>query len=343
MLRKYLTLISACLWLLVAAARITLAEPVQSPLARIDMLRDRALSARLEGESDLALGLLNQAVGLTAEEFGPASPPVADLYFEMGLAAAEAKKFQRAESLLKQAIEINPYLEIARVKLADVLRLRGKLAESRHHAETALALNIRSLAGRRCLAFTLRQLKDPSAASHHLAILDTFLQEGGAIAPHRSSPRIVLPPQPLRIDRMPDTKASASPARPAGQKSKAKPKAPSKNRPARPRAQERRTAKTQAPAKDTRASSQGKPSVKPESARLKPAKGGLIPPPPPLTPVYPSPALPGASQIQLRTEAKIKPQHKEEVKPDKPAGEKTQPRRRADVDDPFLLDWANDL
>jgi tetratricopeptide (TPR) repeat protein len=114
------------------------AFPHLSSVDDLQLLQSAALRCALNGQLDRSISLQQKAVGIAIREYGADSPAVADMYFHLGTLALEASEFQKAQDALSESVRINPTSVAARVKLAEILRLRGHPEAAQQQALTAV-------------------------------------------------------------------------------------------------------------------------------------------------------------------------------------------------------------
>lgn len=316
--------------------------------SNLTRLLQSARQEHLKGDEDASLAFYERATRLAMHEYGPNSSLVAAIYYEMGVIALQSAKFQKAEDFLSESVRLNPQAVAPRVKLAELLRLRGRAEESLRQANAALSKHHDSIEARQALALSFMQLKDPIMSTKAFAQLDAVAHGRPAKLLATPKPTAISPPAqvatlPIPVV-VPIPKAVAPPV-----KSKAqpiiKPPLPAKKPASLPVGTPKAIPQPQPlppplpkPKPVARAAV---PAPPPPEYRPRPSKGGLVPPPPPVVPVYPSftPPPPPSSGFQLKTEAKVKPKEKprEAPKEEHPAHASS-----SGDDTDFLLDWAAD-
>ncbi|MBZ0185589.1 MAG: tetratricopeptide repeat protein, partial [Candidatus Obscuribacterales bacterium] len=93
-------------------------------------LRQQAFQFYLEARYDEAAELYQEAIELAKESYGEKSSFVADLYYEAGSMCLEEGNFSMASRFLPLAVKINPNYTMARVKLSELLMMKGKSDEA---------------------------------------------------------------------------------------------------------------------------------------------------------------------------------------------------------------------
>ncbi len=129
-------------------------------------LRSIAFEHYLSGDSDAALDYYQKAVDTASHDYGADSSYIAQLYYEMGTLALDAKKFLKSESYLQKAVQHNPNSIMARVKFAELLQLRGKNDEALQQIQAALAKHNGSPEAREALVIWLQSNKKMARAIH---------------------------------------------------------------------------------------------------------------------------------------------------------------------------------
>ncbi len=120
-------------------------------------LRVLAFQCYIEGQTESALETYQRAVKRAIEEYGNDSTIVADIYYEMGSLAFDAGKENTAESWLNESLKRNPNSEMARIKLAEIYRVRSKHDQALAQIQTCLKRNRNSITARRALVVWLQE------------------------------------------------------------------------------------------------------------------------------------------------------------------------------------------
>jgi tetratricopeptide (TPR) repeat protein len=120
-------------------------------------LRVLAFQCYIEGQTESALETYQRAVKRAIEEYGDDSTIVADIYYEMGSLAFDAGKENTAESWLNESLKRNPNSEMARIKLAEIYRVRSKHDQALAQIQTCLKRNRNSITARRALVVWLQE------------------------------------------------------------------------------------------------------------------------------------------------------------------------------------------
>jgi hypothetical protein len=135
-LKLLFTLLLACSYIGCLKAD---AIPILGSADDLKLLQSAALRCSLNGQLDRSISLQEKAINMATRQYGANSPVVADMYFQLGVIALEATEFQKAQDALAQSVRINPSSVTARVKLAEILRLRGRPEAARQQALAAVA------------------------------------------------------------------------------------------------------------------------------------------------------------------------------------------------------------
>lgn len=195
-------------------------------------LRVLAFQCYIEGQTESALETYQRAVKRAIEEYGNDSTIVADIYFEMGSLAFDAGKENTAEAWLNESLKRNPNSEMARIKLAEIYRVRAKHDQALSQIQTCLKRNRNSIAARRALIVWLQEKGFVSLATQESYVLNQIA--GGMdkrIAPqtmvasvikHPAASAAVKKEEPAPI-KPPEPKVEAKQPEPTNQE---KPKAP---------------------------------------------------------------------------------------------------------------------
>lgn len=328
-------------------------SPLTTPADSLKVLRAEALENRLRGMNDQALDAYERAVDIARREFGENSTYVADIYFDMGSIALQASKFERAENYLNSAVKVNPYSVAARVKLAELLRVRGRPEDAARQAQQALKKHPDSLEARHQLAMSYLEMNELNKANEEFAHFDALLK--GKNAPPPRSLGTVPPPQPAgeakplagllapikapaktepeakpKPETAPKTQPEKKPAPEAKPKVGPAPKPKAEEKP-KPKPKPKAEAKPKLEAKPkvepgAEPKPQVKPVAKPVELKAKPARNRLVPPPPPLVPAFPGGMIPppppggyglttGNPNYRLNTQVQIKPKEKPKEPP----------------------------
>lgn len=122
------------------------ATAIEKPISLSDpkSLRQSAFESYLTGNFDKAKVYYEQAIDQTQKSYGPNSPFLADLYFELGTVSLDLSKFSIASHYLPLAVEKRPNSRQARIKLAELYMLTGKEEEARIQLETAQKMHPKS-------------------------------------------------------------------------------------------------------------------------------------------------------------------------------------------------------
>ncbi|HEY9679508.1 MAG TPA: tetratricopeptide repeat protein [Drouetiella sp.] len=129
-------------------------------------LRSIAFEHYLNGDQDAALDYYQKAIDSASREYGPQSSYIAQLYYEMGTLALDAKKFTHAEGYLRQAVQHNPNSVMSRVKYAECLQIKGKPDEALAQIRAALVKHSNSPEAREALVSWLNANKKTANAIH---------------------------------------------------------------------------------------------------------------------------------------------------------------------------------
>jgi hypothetical protein len=119
-------------------------------------LRVLAFQCYIEGQTESALETYQRAVKRAIEEYGDDSTIVADIYYEMGSLAFDAGKENTAESWLNESLKRNPNSEMARIKLAEIYKVRSKHDQALAQIQACLKRNRNSITARRALVVWLQ-------------------------------------------------------------------------------------------------------------------------------------------------------------------------------------------
>lgn len=319
----------------------------------IKAIQKEALAKQMDGDLDGAIDSYESACNLAKNEYGENSKIVGAMYLDMGILALDsAKQFDRAENFLNKAARLNDNSVTAHLKLAELLTLRGtneKNLQARREIEKVLMKNPRSQPARQALAMFYQQQGQPMLSFHQYSYLNQVMN-GKSIPRDKFGRGRSIPVEPKAelvapaVFKMPSAPAGYVKPLPVPVKPIAKPR-PKPSVVPKPKPKPR--AITQPVMREL------PPPAEPKPARTKPAKGrnGLVPPPPPVMPMFgsgfaPPPPAPGTSSpaFNLKTEAQIKKKNKPAPEPAEEKAEKPAEKPRATSGDSpdFLLDWASE-
>ena len=115
------------------------AMAIEKPISLSDpkSLRQSAFESYLQGNYDKAKVYYEQAIDQTQKTYGPNSPFLADLYYELGTISLELSKFTIASHYLPLAVEKKPNSLQARLKLVELDMLIGKEEDARIQLDAA--------------------------------------------------------------------------------------------------------------------------------------------------------------------------------------------------------------
>lgn len=138
----------------------------------------------LSGQFDRSIPLYERATAIAIRQYGDDSQVVADMYFNLGAVALEASEYQKAENALNQSVRINPSSVMARVKLAEILRLRGHPEAAQRQALAAVQKHRLAPEAQQELALCYLELGNLSRANEQFFNLSQVLS---GIAPTAAS------------------------------------------------------------------------------------------------------------------------------------------------------------
>ena len=115
------------------------AMAIEKPISLSDpkSLRQSAFESYLQGNYEKAKVYYEQAIDQTQKTYGPNSPFLADLYYELGTISLELSKFTIASHYLPLAVEKKPNSLQARLKLVELDMLTGKEEDARIQLDAA--------------------------------------------------------------------------------------------------------------------------------------------------------------------------------------------------------------
>lgn len=195
-------------------------------------LRVLAFQCYIEGQTESALETYQRAVKRAIDEYGDDSTIVADIYFEMGSLAFDAGKENTAESWLNESLKRNPNSEMARIKLAEIYRVRSKHDQALTQIQTCLKRNRNSIAARRALIVWLQEKGFVALATQESYVLNQIAggkdkriapqtMVAAAVRPPAAQPAVkkeepapTRPPEPKQEAAKPEAKPPEKPKQP---------------------------------------------------------------------------------------------------------------------------------
>jgi len=135
LLKRLLSAIMMNLMVISGIPAMALDKPIS--LSDPKSLRQSAFESYLQGNYDKAKVYYEQAIDQTQKTYGPNSPFLADLYFELGTMSLELSKFTIASHYLPLAVEKKPNSLQARLKLVELDMLTGKEEDARVQLDAA--------------------------------------------------------------------------------------------------------------------------------------------------------------------------------------------------------------
>jgi tetratricopeptide (TPR) repeat protein len=187
------------------AARPVTSLEVDSP----QELRTIAFRRNLENRRDTALDFYQKAIERSSKEYGADSSYTGDLCFEMGLLAFSMSKFTTAEACLARAVQINPHSVVARLKLAQLLKLREKNSAARFQIQQSVEKNTASPEARQQLAAYLQETNPAAAAKQSFLVRQ--LLSGIPIKVIKPKPAPTMSQTASSVGHQPANTASAKP------------------------------------------------------------------------------------------------------------------------------------
>lgn len=166
-------------------------------------LRFAAMDALLHGNSKDSLDLYETAIQEAVQQYGETSSFLADLYYEAGTVALDSSQFPAAERYLTEAVKINPYSTMAKIKLAELYRLEDKSGEVSKQLRQAVQINPNSPVTRQAYIRWLATSNSPqenaiaTQESLKLAMLNAHTNEISRVrdkGTSRPAPPVVLSP-----------------------------------------------------------------------------------------------------------------------------------------------------
>lgn len=191
-MRTYLVLLLSS-FILLSAQPASAANKAPRAAEAIRQLRGQAMGLAMNSDADGALNYYSQALSLAKQEFGSSSPYVGEIYFDMGVVALEADKFEHAENLLKESIKLNPNSMVARLKLGELANKRAQYDEAAKQARYVLSRQKDNLVGRYVLAEAYSQNDNSVKAMQEYFYMDALANGYANVAPPVPAPAAPAP------------------------------------------------------------------------------------------------------------------------------------------------------
>ncbi len=330
-------------------------------------LREIAFKHYLENKQESALDFYQKAIEKSIKEYGANASYTSEVYLEASTVALNLSKFTLAESYLNKAVTINPNSLVARLRLAEVLKLRQKPEAELAQIELAIVHHQLSPEARSKFVIWLQQ-NNPAQASKQAFLINQSNNElpaPQASVEARKTPESLAHITPIAVTPVPAAqtagKRNMSARQPDSRHSKEnknKVKTHLGNQ-INVKASKIKTVESSQSAKKSKSS---KPHAVNKLVKPNKNKGGsvLIPPPPPLLPgvptlapetgIAPSPAKAQTKKpkIKDKKEAPVKSVPKEEksAKSDNESSAATELKaapastNNPEADSNFLIDWG---
>lgn len=200
--------------------------------SNIRQMRALAVANSARGDIEGALNSFDSAIQLAEHSYGQDSMFVAEVYFDAGLTALRADRYQRAEQCLTKAVQLNPNSIQARLVLAECYKKRGQMAAAKRQVRTVLEKHPNCLEARRLLALMYQQEGNLAQATQECYLLTQAIRGKEMVIPKLAlaPPPVVAAPAPEPIIVNP-IRPSAIPAKPKPVAAIVEPKKPEAKKP----------------------------------------------------------------------------------------------------------------
>ncbi len=145
--------------------------------------RQRAMESCEQHNPDLALELYEKAIEKAKKKYGPDSPYLADLYFEMGSVAKLYGKLPRAQRAFAKAVDCNPNSINARLELASVYRKQNNKPALYKEIQAARTKNPQSPQAQEAFVLYIQDLNRPAEAAREAAVIHHMVTAASIAAP----------------------------------------------------------------------------------------------------------------------------------------------------------------
>ncbi|MBX9689737.1 MAG: tetratricopeptide repeat protein [Candidatus Obscuribacterales bacterium] len=142
----------------------------------IKMLRSRAVELQFQGSPNEALDYYQKALNTASAAYGANSPFLAEIYFDMGSLCLSSSNFNKAEEYLKETVKLSPNSSAAHLRLAELMRLKGRGDEAAKQAGLVVAKHRDDLVARHELALAYERSDDSWRAMREYSAMDQILQ-----------------------------------------------------------------------------------------------------------------------------------------------------------------------
>ncbi len=144
----------------------------------IKLLRSQAVEAQFKGDSEAALEKYKQALSTATSAYGVNSPFLAEIYFDMGSLCLSSTNpnFVKAEEYLNQTVKLSPNSSAAHLRLAELMRLKGRADLAAKHAATVVAKHSDDVVAHEELAMAYGRGEDSVKAYREYSKLDSLIQ-----------------------------------------------------------------------------------------------------------------------------------------------------------------------
>lgn len=198
---------------------------------QIKIYRSKAVEAQFLGNADEALDNYQHALQIASGVYGANSPYLAEIYYDMGSLCLANSNFNKAEGYLNQTIKLNPNSTAAHLRLAELMRIKGRAEEAQKHARLVVAKHRDDVVARQELALAYERNEPPDnirayreySALEQLIRRDqeryagrepaNFVLPGISLPvfnqakPEEAPAKATVPPQPKKVE--PDAKKQA--------------------------------------------------------------------------------------------------------------------------------------
>lgn len=142
----------------------------------LKMLRSSAVEAHVRGDLPAALRSYEQALVTAKSAYGENSPFLAEIYYDMGTMCLSFSDFDKAETYLRETVRLSPNSTSARLRLAELLRLRSRPEEAAKQASIVLSKHRDDMVAHQELALAFEANQDNIRAYKEYTALEQLVQ-----------------------------------------------------------------------------------------------------------------------------------------------------------------------
>lgn len=176
----------------------------------IQIERSKGVQEEYRGHPDQALEHYKQALRIAADTYGDDAPYLAEIYYDMGSLCLNSSKFNLSEEYLGKAVKLNPNSSAAHLRLAELMRIRGRSQDAQKHALLVVAKHRDDAVARQELAIAYEQNEPPdnNRAYREYAALEQLVRHEKEVLEGKQQSAFLIPGFSL---------PSFAPAKPAGE------------------------------------------------------------------------------------------------------------------------------